>query len=201
MKSDSSARFPFALICACLMSILFVTACSSDVADPEPEVSRIEALADEFLAATLDRYPSMGTYYSIEGAPHDRLFDNSLEALAKWQSQEDAWLAELNTIGSPGDVGSRDWVTYGIMHEALEGSVAARICRNELWQASGATGWHRRLPFIFEIQPVDTPELQQQALERLAEVARYIDGEIANLRLGVESGYSAPRVTALSPLP
>ena len=195
MKSDSSARFPFALICACLMSILFVTACSSDVADPEPEVSRIEALADEFLAATLDRYPSMGTYYSIEGAPHDRLFDNSLEALAKWQSQEDAWLAELNTIGSPGDVGSRDWVTYGIMHEALEGSVAARICRNELWQASGATGWHRRLPFIFEIQPVDTPELQQQALERLAEVARYIDGEIANLRLGVESGYSAPRVT------
>jgi len=195
MKSESSAGYPFAVFYGCLASLLIVTACSNEAPEPEPEVSRIEALADEFLDATLERYPAMGTNYSIEGARHDRLFDNSLEALVEWQAQEDAWLAELNAIGSPGDVGSRDWVTYGIMHEALESSVGTRICRNELWQASSATGWHRRLPFIFEIQPVDTPELRQQALDRLGEVDSYIDAEIANLRLGLETGYSAPRVT------
>ncbi len=172
-----------------------IVACSQEATSPEPDESPIETLADEYLAAVTERYPSMGTYYTIEGASHDRLFDNSLESLSEWETHEDTWLAELNAIGSPRDVGSRDWVTYGIMHEALESAVATRICRNELWQASGATSWHRGMPFIFEIQPVDTPEHREQAIARLSEVDRFIDTETANLRLGVETGYSAPRVT------
>ena len=175
---------------------LILVACSSDIAEvSEPEPSRIEVLADEFLAATLQRYPTMATYISIEGARHDRLFDNSLEALAEYQAKEDAWLAELNAIGSPEEIGSRDWVSYGTMYEELESSVGTRVCRNELWQASSTTAWYRSLPFVFDIQPVETPELRQQTLDRLGEVARYIDGEIANLRLGIEMGYSAPQVT------
>ena len=172
---------------------MIVAACSEDAV--EPETSRVETLADDYLAAVMERYPTRGTYYSIEGAEHDRLFDNSLESLTTWEAREDAWLAELNAIGSPRDVGSRDWVSYGIMHEALESAVATRICRNELWQASGTTSWHRRLPFVFEIQPVDTAEHRKQTLARLGEVARFIDTETANLRLGVETGYSAPRLT------
>ncbi|NOR35937.1 MAG: DUF885 family protein [Woeseiaceae bacterium] len=168
-----------------------------DQESTEPETSAIEVLADEILAATMERYPAKGTYYSIEGARHDRLYDNSLDALAGWEAREDTWLAALNAIGSPEDVGSRDWVTYGILHESLASSVASRICRSELWQASATTAWYRGLPFLFEIQPVDTPDLQQQALARLGEVAGFIDTEIANLRQGMELGYSAPRVTAL----
>ena len=76
-----------------LTCVLVATACSNEAPEPEPEVSRIEALADEVLAATMERYPSMGTYYSIEGARHDRLFDNSLEALAEWQVRKmPGWL-------------------------------------------------------------------------------------------------------------
>ncbi len=176
---------------------MIMTGCSQETAEPEPEISAVEALADEILAATMQRYPAMGTYYSIEGARHDRLYDNSLDALAGWETREDAWLAALNQIGSPEYVGSRDWVTYGILHENLASSVASRICRSELWQASETTAWYRGLPFLFEIQPVDTPDLRQQALTRLAAVAGFIDTEIANLRQGMELGYSAPRVTAL----
>ena len=172
---------------------MIIAACSEDAV--EPETRRVETLADDYRAAVMERYPTRGTYYSIEGAEHDRLFDNSLESLTTWEAREDAWLAELNAIGSPRDVGSRDWVSYGIMHEALESAVATRICRNELWQASGTTSWHRRLPFVFEIQPVDTAEHRKQTLARLGEVARFIDTETANLRLGVETGYSAPRLT------
>ena len=180
-----------------LFTALILASCNSEAPEPEPEISQVEAIADEFLAATIERYPTMGTRYSIEGARHDRLFDNSLDAGAEWLAKEDAWLSRLNTIGSTDEIGSRDWVTYGIMHEALESSVATRVCRSDLWRASGTTSWHRGLPFIFNIQPVDTPELRDQALARLGEVAGYIDTEIANLRQGVELGYSAPRVTAV----
>jgi len=195
MKSEKRSTSVFSICRLGLVCVLVVAGCSSEAPETEPGFSRIEALADDILAATMERYPSMGTYYSIEGARHDRLFDNSLDALAEFQAQEDAWLSELNSIASPKDIGSRDWVTYGIIHESLESSIAMRICRDELWQASGATAWHRGLPFLFDIQPVDTPELQRQTLDRLGEVDRYIDTEIANLRLGLETGYSAPEVT------
>ena len=156
MRTITSIRI--ALIAALGM---IVAGCGQESTEPEPEISAIEALADEVLAATMERYPAMGTYYSIEGARHDRLYDNSLEALAGWEAREDAWLAALNEIGSPEDVGGRDWVTYGILHESLASSVASRICRSELWQASETTAWYRGLPFLFEIQPVDTPDLRR----------------------------------------
>ncbi len=175
--------------------MLLLAACNPNESMLEPAHRSIEEVADEFLAATLERTPTMGTYYAIEGARHDRLYDNSLDALAEWESRQDAWLKELNTIGAPTEVGSRDWVTYGIMHEKLESSVETRVCRSELWPASTATAWYRGLPFVFEVQPVDTADERQQTLDRLRAVAAYIDTEISNLRLGIELGYSAPQVT------
>ena len=190
MYRDAIVKLAF--LCS---AILFIAACSPEASDPEAAHRSIEEVADEFLAATLERNPSMGTYYAIEGARHDQLHDNSLDALAKWESHEDAWLSELNAIGAPTEIGSRDWVTYSIMHESLEGSVETRVCRSELWQASTTTAWYRGLPFVFEVQPVDTEDERQQSLDRLSAVAAYIDTEISNLRLGMELGYSAPRLT------
>jgi uncharacterized protein (DUF885 family) len=108
-------------------AMLLLAACGSVEPPSEPAHRSIEEVADEFLAAMLERNPTMGTYYAIEGARHDQLQDNSLDALAEWQARQDAWLTELNTIGAPSEVGSRDWVTYSIMHESLESSVERRI--------------------------------------------------------------------------
>ena len=146
----------------------------------------------------LERNPSMATDFAIPGARHDRLFDNSPEALAAWQAREDAWLEELERIGAPTEIGSRDWATWGILHELFSGETQKRACRTELWQASTTTGWHTNLPFLFDQQPLETADLRTQALARLGEVDRFIDQEIANLRAGLELGYSAPRVTVLS---
>jgi uncharacterized protein (DUF885 family) len=154
----------------------------------------IDAIADEYLAALLRRHPEMGTHYGIPGARHDRLTDNSLEALTAWQQREDRWLAELDRIGAPAAIGSRDWVTYGILREALAASIGGRVCRTELWSVSSTTGWHTELPSVFEIQPVDTPEHRLQALDRLSNLAVYVDTEIRNLREGLEAGYSASQV-------
>jgi len=160
-----------------------------------PPTSAIEQLADEYLAELMESDALMGTYYSIEGARHDRLPDNSLAGISAWQAKEDAWLAELERIGAPAAIGSRDWVTHGLLKEQLEGAAATRICRDELWGASTTTSWHTWLPFVFDIQPLETANLREQALARLAAVPTYIDNEIANLREGLRLGYSAPRVT------
>lgn len=181
----------------------FLIACDSkQPATDEPIVGAaqrsIEAIGDDYLAAMLVRYPSIATSYAIEGARHDRLFDNSLEALAEWQALEDDWLVELEAIGEPADVGSRDWVTFGFLQEKLAASQATRICRKELWETSTTTAWYRELPFIFDIQPLDTPDLKQQALARLGEVDRYIDTEVQNLQKGLGLGYSSPRLTVVA---
>lgn len=182
---------------------LVMIACDREQPESAPELRNqasprsIEVIADEYLAAVLQRYPEMGTSYSIPGARHDRLFDNSLSALAEWRAKEDAWLQELERIEEPSEIGSRDWITYGILHEKLAASIGQRICRNELWQASSATSWHTSKPSVFEIQPVDSPDLKQQALDRLGQLAFFIDTEITNLRQGLLLGYSAPRVTVM----
>ena len=189
-----------------LITLLFLSylCVACDSANNEPvtieqnqhgKESPIEVLADDYLAAYLLRYPETGSFLSLANAPHDKLMDNSIAALTLWQQKEDRWLSDLEAIGEPETIGSRDWVTYGILHETLISSTSIRVCRNELWAASTSTAWHTGVPAVFEVQPVDTAEHRQQALDRLRSLARYIDTEMVNLRLGIKSGYSAPRLT------
>ncbi|MEH6608006.1 MAG: DUF885 domain-containing protein [Halioglobus sp.] len=171
------------------------SACDSGGSVTPSAPSEIEVFADEYVSATFERYPGWATYLAIEGTDHGQLEDNSLAALLQWQAQEDTWLDRLKAIASPQDIGSRDWITYGILREKIESDVAMRVCRNELWQASTETSWHRGLPFVFQVQPVETAIERQQVLNRLGKVAAFIDTEISNLKRGLELGYSAPRVT------
>jgi uncharacterized protein (DUF885 family) len=189
-----SKLFPLALSCFIAVS------CGKAEQDSLAANRSIEGVADEYLAAMLERFPETATYYSLPGARHDDLFDNSLDAQAEWWAREDAWLLKLEEIGSPTDIGSRDWVSFGILQERLSGSIASRVCRSELWRASSTTAWHTALPFVFDLQPVETLEQREQALERLGKVAGYVGTEIANLRQGLELGYSAPQVTVV-PVP
>jgi len=176
-----------------LLTVIFLL--MSACAETTPPPSAIEQLADDYLEAWMEEDALMGTYYSIEGARHDRLPDNSLAGIAAWQKKEDAWLSRLDRIPAPTEIGSRDWVTHGLLKEQLESAVGTRICRDELWAASTTTSWHTWIPFVFDIQPLDTPELRAQALTRFAAMATYIDNEVDNLREGLRLGYSAPRVT------
>lgn len=191
VSMTTSKLFPLALSCFIAVS------CGKAEQEPSAANRSVEGVADEYLAAMLERFPETATYYSLPGTRHDGLFDNSLDAQAAWWAREDAWLLELEEIGTPTDIGSRDWVSFGILQERLAGSIASRVCRSELWRASSATAWHTALPFVFDLQPVETLEQREQALERLSKVAGYVDTEITNLRKGLELGYSAPQVTVV----
>lgn len=185
-------RFAIALVCAT------VAGCSGGSGAPppkaEPPDARVKALADTFLDAYFDRNPEAATAYGVPGRHHDKLTDNSLAALRAWEAKEDGWLADLKQI-DPSGIGSRPLrATYAIARQSLEGSVAKRVCRDELWPASQMTGWQVNYGYLVTIQPVGTEELRREALARWGALPKYIDTEIENLRQGVKDGYTAPKL-------
>jgi uncharacterized protein (DUF885 family) len=173
-----------------LVSLLLLSAC---VRAPEEATGALGHLADEYMEAYFARYPEPVTYFGIPDRRHDRLTDNSLAALAGWQAREDDWLARLRELDVAAPAGSSDWVLYGILLETLEASVARRVCRHELWAINDTAGWQTELPYIADIQPVGTDELRRQSVARAKALAGFLDTEIANLRVGLRLGYSAPR--------
>src|SRR5262245_30669295 len=164
-------------------------------APPTPAADeRVKALADAYLDGFFSRNPDQVTLYGVPGRRHDKLPDNSLNALRAWQAREDGWLKELQQI-DPAAIGSAPLrATHAILREALEGSIAARVCRTELWTVSQfVNGWQVQDGYLVTIQPVGSDEARTDALARWSTLPAYIDTEIANLREGLQAGYSAPK--------
>jgi uncharacterized protein (DUF885 family) len=162
-------------------------------ARPEPPRAGVRALVDEYWAAYLERHPEIATYNGVAFAPHDRLTDNSLSAVARWRSREDVWLRRLRESLVPS---SPDWTAGAAVREALEAAVATRVCQTELWSLSDTfSGWQQNLADWAAAQPVGTPEARLWALARWRELPRFVDTEIVNLREGIRRGLTAPRST------
>jgi uncharacterized protein (DUF885 family) len=159
-----------------------------------PADAHVRALADAYLAAWFDRFPEQITEYGVPGHRQEKLMDNSLEAWKAWQDREDAWLAEAKQI-DPATISAPPLrATYAIVREALEGPIALRACRNELWTVSQfVNAWQVQDGYLVTIQPVGTDEARQDALARWGSLPKYIDTEIANLREGIKLGYTAPK--------
>ena len=114
--------------------------------------------------------------------------------MKSWQQKEDAWLAGAKRIDAATIANPSLRATYAIVREALEGSIATRVCRNELWTVSQfVNGWQVQQGYIVTIQPVGTDAARKDALARWASLPAYVDTEIANLRDGIRQGYTAPK--------
>jgi uncharacterized protein (DUF885 family) len=163
----------------------------------QPPGSRVRALVDEYWAAYVERHPEIATYNGVARAPHGRLTDNSLPAVARWQRREDAWLRELREGLKSLDPASPDATAAAAVRETLEAAVATRVCRTELWSLSDTfSGWQQNLADWAAAQPTGTPEARLMALERWHALPRFVDTEIVNLREGLKAGLTAPRSTA-----
>jgi len=156
--------------------------------------SRVRQLADSYLVAYFAQHPDEATADGVATGPHDRLPDNSPEALARWQTREDAWFARLRRINPRPLAGRPEWVSYGIMRDALESSIATRACRFELWSiAHTGGGWLATITSLAALQAVGTDTARRQALARARAAPAYIATEMANHREGLRRGYTAPR--------
>src|SRR5512140_274798 len=187
-----------AFVCVCLMALS--AGCNrgapAPAAAPAPEKAdvRVRELADAYLEGFFQRNPDQVTLYGVPGRRHDALPDNALDALRTWQAKEDAWLAQARQIDPAAVETPPLRATYAIVREALEASIAARVCRGELWTVSQfVNGWQVQDGYIVTIQPVGTEEARKDALARWSRLPKYVDTEIANLREGLKAGYSAPK--------
>jgi len=54
---------------------------------PTPSDARVKALADAYLEGFFQRNPDQATLYGVPGRTHDRLPDNSLDALKQWEGR------------------------------------------------------------------------------------------------------------------
>jgi uncharacterized protein (DUF885 family) len=181
-----------ALIAVCVVTASCRTS-ETPVNVSETHDARVRALADAYVEGYLNEFPEQATAYGIAGRRHDRLTDNSLAAVAKWQAQEDRWRTAVRAIDADGIQSAPLRATYAILREALESSVASRVCRSELWPVSQMTGWQVTYGYLLTIQPTGNDQARQDALARWGALPKYLDTEIANLREGVKQGYTAPK--------
>ena len=156
--------------------------------------ARVRQVADSYLTAYFDRHPDEATLDGVAHGPHDRLPDNSPAAIARWQQREDAWLDQLRHINPRRLEGKPEAIAYGIMRDAIEGSVATRVCRFELWSvAHTGGGWLSTVTSLATLQGVGSDQARRQTLARWRAVPAYIATEMANHREGLRRGYTAPR--------
>lgn len=160
----------------------------------DSSATHVRQLADSYLVAYFARHPDEATLDGVAHTRHDRLPDNSPAARRRWWVREDAWIRELDGIDPAPLAGRPEAIAYGIMRDALEGSIATRVCRFELWSvAHTGGGWLATVTALAALQPVGTEEARRETLARWRAVPRYIATEMANHRTGLKLGYSAPR--------
>jgi uncharacterized protein (DUF885 family) len=156
-------------------------------------VDHVNDLADRYYAFALKHTPEIAYFSGVELTRHDGMEDNSLPARRRREAVLDGLLEELRSI-DPGElVGRTEWITHAYLLQELTALVEKRVCRSELWNVNQMGGWHLGYSQVAQLQPVGTPELRQQSLDRWARLAPYVDQEIENLRHGLELGYSAPQ--------
>ena len=183
----SMKGFPFRLR-RCLL-LACIAASPAAAATP---AATVEALADRFVSQELAHDPTIAYEAGLETTVHDRFADRSPAAIRGFENSERRDLAELLAI-DPSALPMPARATFANLREKLESDLQLRVCKSELWNVNHFDGWQSTFADAAERQPVATPSDRAQALRRWNSVPRFIDTEIANLRTGLQQGYSAPR--------
>jgi uncharacterized protein (DUF885 family) len=155
--------------------------------------AQVNALADEYVRVYLAAHPEEADRDGWPGALHNRLSDRSPRGLAAWAQEVDRIFEAQRGIAEDALYGQPEWLTLGLLREALETERAARICRRELWAVDHLAGWQVALAELAAKQPMGPEEYRAEAFSRWRALPAFIDTEISNLREGQRRGYSAPK--------
>lgn len=169
-----------------------IVACSQ-VPDESP-ADFVNQIASEFVHEYFTQFPEEVYEVGYGGAPMDRFGDHSEAATAAWDARVDDWLARLNAVDVTELTSTADAVTYVFTREQLQSLVDRRVCQNDLWNISPTwTGWQFMFASTLAIQPIDTADQKQAAIERIVDAARFLKTDVSNLRRGLDQGYLAPQ--------
>jgi uncharacterized protein (DUF885 family) len=153
---------------------------------------QIRKLADEYVNGYFDVFPEQALVSGAVDPDPGRLTDHSLETLAKWSIYQQDLLARLDELDLSLAADSADLITANFLRNQLQSARDMSVCRSELWDISPTwTGWLAAFTELPGMLKMDSEQQRADALSRLAQMADYIDTDIANLKEGVELGYTA----------
>ncbi len=173
-----------------LLMLIICGACSTNNKQNE---ATITGLANAYLDRTLERFPEDKYYLDVPIKDHSLFSSNSLEVLAKWHKFEDSLYDRLIKIDTSNFATKADQITYWLLQEELESSIALRVCNRQLWNVNHNWNFYDPWLSIAEFQPVGSDSLRAQAVTRWKKFPSYVDTEIENLKVGLDQGYSMPQ--------
>lgn len=159
----------------------------------EDATAALLAIADDYQALELGYNPLIAYFTGLPTDDHASLPDISPPGIADYVAGQEALLARLDGMDADFSLGTPEWVLFGALREELAASLGERVCRRELWSVNHMGGFYSSLSRIAERQPVTSDAERQATLVRWANIAVYVDRDIANLRAGVAEGYLSPR--------
>jgi len=165
------------------------------VTAPDPAPTPVDALADRFWEAVLELDPTMATFYG-DARYADRLEDPGPGGRARARALAERTAAEAAAIETAG-LPTEERITRDML------SVIADLHIEEDDQAlyqlrvvDQVGGPQQLLPQLTQFQPADTPERLEAFIARLHAYPAFMAANAQNVRDGLASGLTAPRIVA-----
>ena len=139
------------------------------------------ALADKYITAS-------------KTDPSLLIKDNTVAALKAWEDIEDSLYFELKKVNFSSLTEKNDQVTYWNLKEKLESNIALRSCKYHLWNVRHMYGWHSQWIWKVNSENVNDSLTRELVLSRWSQFPKIVSTELENLQLGLNQGYSAPKM-------
>ncbi|MBT8486396.1 MAG: DUF885 domain-containing protein [Phycisphaerae bacterium] len=167
---------------------------SAATATPTAPESLHRLFADRF-AWEMNEYPASAMRRGDYTNAH-RIADASLDAIERRHAETGAHLDRLLAIDR-GDLDEDDLVSYELFELKLRNAVAGHRFRMFLAPVGQRFGPQVSIPQMADRVRFESGEDYENYLSRLKLVPAWVDATIERLRLGVDEGRTAPRVSLL----
>ena len=169
------------LLCACVCTCVLPTTAQANNA------ALAALLADEW-NYRLQQDPLQATGYGVHDY-NDRLTDVSPAAFERHAAQDRQFLARLAAIDT-NSLTINDQANAKLFRFELESRLANTKFKTWRIPFNSDSGFHSGLLFILEQSPFKTAQDYENYLARLAALPEYIDQQIANMRIGLQDGFT-----------
>lgn len=150
-------------------------------------------LSKDYESRFFERFPEEGLLSGRRNVSLNYFSDVSFKAIEDWQKEEDHFFESLSLLKEEELSTPILQTSLKLFKQHLNSTKKARECKIPLWEVSPMTGWHIVMTSLAEVQPVGTNVLRRKALQRWNGFAELTTAEIENLKLGMESGFVAPK--------
>jgi len=200
------ARATFALFAVLLLGLTGCAEAPTDSRDDSAaapsasaEAEALHALFAEEWASRLEDNPLFASRTG-SNAYNDRLPDVSPEAYARRLEQDRRYLERLEAIERAA-LSAKDRLNYDLFAWQLEQRIAHARFRDWRIPLNSDSGFHMSLPRMHEAMPFRTVADYENYLARLNALPAYFEQQTANMRMGLEDGFTLPKAILSGVLP